>query len=262
MSEQELKKMESMPEWDTLEDVISYFNKGLTATSVALTRLMWEVGRAGEIMKTEAKYGDNAIEAFAVGIKKGTSWVYECIKMYNSYTWEDIENKFIAAGMPPSSIARLGSIKDDGARNYVEDKLVSGEITYEEITKAKKEYENVVSNVEAQNTAAYDINEQTLGEAHTIDQLGPEDPSSIASNKIRRECTKTGRAIENCRTEVGDIYKAFRNEIDNVADGSLYEISEERFCDVVELALTLRPLLDELEAEARKMRPDRFPESK
>jgi hypothetical protein len=257
--EKELAKMEDMPQWDTLEDVISYFNRGIEATTVALTRIMWEAGRAGDILQNESKYGDNAIEAFANGIKKGTSWVYECIKMYKAYTWEEIQDKFITAGMPASSIARLGAIKDEGARNYVEDKLVSGEITYEDISKAKKEYENVVSNVEG-SSAAYDINEQSINETHTIDQLGPEDPSSIASNKIRRECSKTGGIVEKCRTEISEIYDIFRNEIDNVSDKSLYDISEDRLCDVVELALTLRPLLDDLEDNARKIRPDRFPE--
>jgi hypothetical protein len=259
MSEEELKRVEDEPQWDTIEEIIDYFNQGITAAMVTLARIMWEAGRAGDILQDKSKYGDSAIEDFATGINKGTSWVYECIKMYKAYTWEDIQEKFLKAGISASSIARLGSINDEGTRNYVEDKLVSGEITYEDITKAKKEYEAVANNV-GENSAAYDINEQSISETHTIDQLGPEDPSSMASNKIRRECSKAGGVIEKCRTELDGIYSIFRNEIDNVADASLYEISEDRFCDTVALALTLRPLIDTLEDNARKMRPDRFPE--
>lgn len=257
MSKKELDKLDEMPQWDTIEDVISYFNQGISAAMLTLTRIMWEAGRAGDLLQTESMYGDNAIEDFAEGINKGTSWVYECIKMYKAYKWEEIQDKFLKAGIPASSIARLGAIKDDGARNYVEDKLVSGEITYEDITKAKKEYETAV-NVD-ENSAAYDINDQSLDESNTIQQLGPEDPSAIASNKIRRECSKTGGIIDKCRTDLEGIHGIFRNEIDLISDESLYEISEDRFCDMVDLALTMRPLLDAIEDNARKIRPSRYP---
>ncbi len=260
MSKNELQKAYKMPQWDTVEDAIVYFNAGISAAMLTLTRIMWEAGRTGDLLQTDSKYGDNSIEDFANGISKGTSWIYECVKMYKAYTWEEIQDKFLKAGIPASSIARLGSIKDAGARSYVEDKLVSGEITYEDITKTKKEYETI-ENV-SENSAAYDLNDQSLNESSTIKQLGPEDPSAVASNKIRRECTKTGGIIEKCRTEFEGLHDMFRNEIDLVSDNSLYEISEDRFCDTAELALTLRPLLDKLEEHVRNKQPDRFREDK
>jgi len=251
---------DEVPTWENLDDMKDYFTSNINYAMVTLTRIMWEAGHAGIALRDESKYGDNAIQEFADAIHKGKTWVYECIKMAEAYQWSEIQDKFLKAGIPASSIARLSSISNEGARAYVEDKLISNEITYEEIAKAKKEYEEIVENPEAEGTAAFEIAEQSVAESNTIEELGPEDKSVVAANAIRRDCSKTAGACEKAKEFLEEVYNNFRNELDMISDESLLELSEERFCDMVEVAMSLEGYISNLKDSAHKIRPDRFPE--
>jgi len=230
---------EDTPEWESIEEMIEYINHGISAAMVTLTRIMWEAGKAGESLKDEAKYGEGAIASFAEGIHRGTSWVYECIKMSQSYTWREIQEKFLKAGIPASSIARLSAISDDGARNYVEDKLVNGDITYEDIGKAKKEYTDVENNPEVSHSEIGDGAVQTLAERSASDNLGDDDPNNVAAGSIRAYSGARTREAQTLKHELGDKVYEKIDQLDMITDKTLYDLSADRLS---ELALSLREL--------------------
>jgi len=233
-------KTEDEPVWESLQEMIDYFNRGITAAMLSLARIMWEAGRAGHLLQTESKYGDNAISEFAEGIHKGNSWVYECIKMYQAYTWKEINDKFLKAGIPASSIARLSAIKDEGARNYVEDKLVSGDITYEGITAAKSEYEKVINNPEVAHTDIGDGTELAMDERQAVQALPDDDPNNIAAASIRSFAGSETRGLQERRKSLEDKAYGKIDQLDMITDPSLYDISANR---LAELAMAARDLM-------------------
>lgn len=260
MSKKEVVKPDEMQAWDSLQEMIDYFNHGISAAMLTLTRIMWEAGRAGNSLKTESKYGDNAISEFSEGINKGTSWVYECIKMYDAYTWADIKGKFLKAGVPASSIARLGSIKDEGARNYVEDKLIKGDITYEEIGAAKKEYETIVDNPNVGHNDIGDGSDQTIEERTAAAAMDPDDPNNVAASIIRAHFGKLSRSAEEQIVMMEDTLVA-HDKLGDISDTSLYEISQDR---IVLTAVTLQKqigYITNIVDTLRKLAPDQFEES-
>lgn len=222
---------EEIEQWETIDEAIEYFKQGFLMTMTNLTRLMWEVGRTGDLIMEKKAYGESNIEEFAVGIKRTSSWIYECVKMYKHYKWEDIQSKFLEAGIPASSIARLSCIEDDSTRNYVEDKLVSNEINYEEISKTKKEFEDRVNDTEHTHGELGEGSEPSLEETMATKNLGDDDPNSQASSSIRSGHGKFQRMLEELQLYMTQDATNPLNGIDrlsDISDNSLYDISQDR----------------------------------
>jgi len=256
----ELVKAEEPPKWDSIEEMVEYFNENINAAMISLTRIMWEVGRAGHELCNEAKYGDGAIPKLAEGIKKGTSWVYECIHMYEAYTWDDVKHKFLDKGIPASTIVRIGAIKDEGTRNYVEDKLLSGEITYEDISKAKKEYTSVVNNPEVSHSEIGNGEEPTIAERNASGQLPDDDPDNIAAAIIRSHFGKLKRMAEEQMSLMEDTLVA-HDKLGDISDESLYELSQDR---IVSAGVVLKKqimYIENIVDTIKKLAPQEFEES-
>lgn len=249
MSKEEIVRDEETPDWnwdneEVVEvDMIPHFSQGMADIMLSFAKYMWLIGHAAHGLQQRATYGDNAIKKLASGIHRGDSWVYECIKMYEAYSWEHIQSKLLMAGIPASSIQRLGCIKDEGARAYVEDKLVSGDITYEEITKAKKDYETVVDNPDVSPSDVGDGAEQTIAERNASANLGDDDPNNVAAASIRSFCGSKARVCQELKRELENKTYEKVDQLDMISDESLYGLSEQRLAELAEAARDLSTVL-------------------
>jgi len=265
MSKKEIVRAENMPEWNwdnenlVEQEMIPYYNQGMSSVMLSLARFMYEIGYGAYNLQQRAAYGDNAIKTLAKGIHRGDSWIYECIKMYQAYPWEDIQGRLLMAGIPPSSIQRLGCIADEGARSYVEDKLVSGEITYEDITKTKKEYESIIVNPEVSHSQVGEGAEQSVAERNATRNLDPEDPNNVAASIIRAHFGKLGKLADEQMVMMEDTLVAY-DKLGDISDDSLYALSQQR---IVETCVKLKQQItyqQNIVDTGRKLAPQEFEE--
>jgi hypothetical protein len=260
MSDKEALVMTDTPDWADTEEAIEYFKQALTSARDMLARIMWEAGRTGVVLKDDAKYGDGAIEKFAEGIGKGKSWIYECIAMYQTYTWEDVQKKFLVKDIPASTIARIGSIKDEGERNYVEDKLVNGEISYEEIADAKREYNNVINNPEVSHSEIGEGTEQTIAELAATRVLDDDDPNNVATAIIRSHFGKLKRLAEEQMVLMEDTLTAY-DKLGDISDESLYELAQDRIITAGVKLQKQAQYIENIIDTVKKLKPEEFEES-
>jgi len=262
---EEIVRVEDMPKWDwdnenlVETEMIPYYNQGMSSVMLSLARFMYEIGFGAYNLQQKASYGDNAIKSLAKGIHRGDSWMYECIKMYVAYSWEDIQGRLLMAGIPPSSIQRLGCITDDGARSYVEDKLVSGEITYEDITKTKKEYETIVSNPDVSHDQVGAGPEPSIAEQTASSKMDPDDPNNVAASIIRSHFGKLERLAEEQMLMMEDTLVA-HDKLGDISDTSLYNLSQQR---IVETGIKLKQQITYLQnivETVSKLAPQEFTE--
>jgi len=257
MSE-EITVVNEEPRWKSIDEAITYFNQGFIMAMHSLTRLMWEVGETAEQIMEKKAYGESNVEEFAKGIKRTSSWVYECVKMKKAYPWEVIQERFLNAGIPASSVARLACIQDDGARAYVEDKLVSGEIGYEEIAKAKKAYEDRMNDNTNQSDLS-DGEEPSMEEQKASQNLDASDPSNVAAAIIRTHFGKLQRHSEEQMLMMEDTLTAY-DQLGDISDDTLYELSQDR---IVSCGVKLQKqivYLENIVDTIKKMAPDQFKE--
>jgi hypothetical protein len=110
--------------WGTPEDGLADLKNNMIILMSNYVSFMWQVGQYAAWVQEMANYGDGAIEKLCEELRHKKTWVYSCINMHKMYPWEVIEQKFIAAGVPATSIARLAS-SDDSLYDLSLDRIVN-----------------------------------------------------------------------------------------------------------------------------------------
>lgn len=231
------------PQWSSFEGALELLRKELMDVTYSLGKFMWLVGSCGKKLQESSEYGDSYVDKLCEGLNRKKTWVYECIRLHDVYTKEQLL-QFMVKGVPPSSVARLAAIKDDSARNYVEDKLVKGEIYYDDITKTKKEYEDRINDTEHSHSERSDGEEPSMEEIKAEKRAGEDSPDSKASSSIRSYFGSGERKIDELMYYFDDKFYAAIDKLDDIADEGLYELSTNRMESAGMRMIKLRDLLD------------------
>ena len=128
-------------EFKTMDDydkMVVHYKGRMRQCDSAAVRIHWELGAHVTDLKEKGKYGARSVKDFAESLGTTDKWLYEVALLYTTYSWEEIEKKFIAAGVKPYAICRLATITDKVVRAQLEQKLLSGEIGPGDINEAKK----------------------------------------------------------------------------------------------------------------------------
>jgi hypothetical protein len=214
--------------WASAEDAFAYLQHSMVLVMANLARFMWEVGQVATWQQENAEYGDGIVDKLADLIHRKKTWIYECIKMHNTYDWKTVEEKFIQAGVPASSIARLASIDDASTRNYVEDQLISGVIHYDDITKAKKQFEAQVNDVEHGHEEMCDGAEASMEELKAQQRAGEDSEDSRYATAMRSYFGAMERECDEMIAKLDDKLFAAVDMLAMIADEGLNDLSRER----------------------------------
>jgi hypothetical protein len=244
--------------WGTPEDGLADLKNNMIILMSNYVSFMWQVGQYAAWVQEMANYGDGAIEKLCEELRHKKTWVYSCINMHKMYPWEVIEQKFIAAGVPATSIARLASIEDDSTRNYVEDKIIAGEIYCDDINKVKKEFEESLNDTEHSHEELGSGSEPSMEEIKATNNAGEDSPSSQAATVIRKYCGDRQKEAEILMLNLDDKVYAMLDKLSEISDDSLYDLSLDR---IVNMGVKLKKLgiqIDNVVDTVSKHRPSEF----
>lgn len=214
--------------WETPEEAFTELQTGMLLIMSQLTQFMWEVGQVATWAQEDAEYGDGVIERMAEMFHRKKTWIYECMKMHQRYDWETIEARFIAAGVPASSIARLACIEDQSTRNYVEDKLVANEIHYDDILQAKKEYEDKINDTEHTQAELGEGLEPSMEELQAQKRVGEESDQSRAASVHNSYFGGVETDIDALLIKLDDKFFAAVDQLAIISDEGLYDLAMDR----------------------------------
>lgn len=246
--------------WESPEEAFAYLKSSMVENMVKFAQFLWEAGQVTVWARSHAEYGDGIVDKMAEMFNRKKTWVYECIKMHETYEWETIVQRFIAAGVPASSIARLACIEDPSTRNYVEDKLVAGDIHYDDITKAKKEFEDRVNDTEHTHDELGDGDIPSMEELKAQQRAGVDSDDSKAATVIRSYFGGLERDIDQLMIKMDDKFFAAIDQLSAIGDDGLYDLSVDR---MVSCAMKMKKLKTHLINNIGSIalhRPDDFQE--
>jgi len=222
----------------SMDDVVKYFTTVLTRVNIAQLRVVWEVGLYGKEIQKNKRYGDASVESFAQSIGKGKTWVYQCITMFDRYTWEQIQEKFESKEVPSSTVLALAAVENDSTREQVE-KLVLGE----GLAAA-----NVASAARRMESGDIPPETPTLQDKAREQKLGDDDPNVLARREIRRVFCKLPTLLKKVDDLLAIIPQTL-DELSNISDSDIYSSAEDDVRSTREaLAESQRMLTDACES--------------
>lgn len=242
--------------WKTPEEAFDHLKRSMVDNMVKFARFLWEVGQVAVWTRADAKYGEGVVEQMAEMFGRKKTWVYECIKMHERYEWDTIVERFIEAGVPPASIQRLACIDDESTRNYVEDKLVEGTIHYDDITKAKKEFEERINDTEHTHSEMCDGSDPSMEEIKAAKNAGEDSADSKAAAVMRGYFGGLERDIDEIIAKMDDKFFAAMDQLSNISDDSLYDLSLDRMASCAAKMRKLQVLLENNVGSIALHRPD------
>lgn len=246
--------------WETPEQAFDHLKQSMVDNMLKFARFLWEVGQVAVWTRADAAYGDGVVEQMADMFGRKKTWVYECIKMYERYEWDTIVERFIEAGVPPASIQRLACIDDESTRNYVEDKLVEGEIHYDDITKAKKEYEEKVNDTEHTHEELGEGFEPSMEEIQAQKKAGEDSESSRAASLMNGYFGGVETEVDSLLMKLDDKFFAAVDKLSEISDDGLYDLAVDRMVRCAVKMKKLKTVLGNHVGSIALHRPEEFAE--
>lgn len=198
----------------TFTEAVKYFIERDKQDTNQTLRSSWELGGTVKALMDEGKYGESTIEDFCEETRISASWCYECKTLFETYSWDIIEKRFVETRVRPYALTRIASIKDKTVRAQIENKLVDGTLEVSKIGEEKKRLE---------------------AEANPPKDKGGDDDGEGAGS-TKDPTTQTVSASNAIRGVFGDIEQTSKNiefmleKIDNALD-QLEDIADDTVRD-------------------------------
>ena len=129
----------------TFTDAVKYFvdreKKDVTQT----LRTAWELGGTIKALMEDGKYGESTVEEFSEKAEISPSWCYECKTLFEVYSWEIIQTRFVETRIRPYALTRIAATKDKVVRAQLENKLVDGTLEVSKIDQERKKIDAEVN---------------------------------------------------------------------------------------------------------------------
>jgi beta-phosphoglucomutase-like phosphatase (HAD superfamily) len=219
----------------SFEEHVKRFKYEIEASRKKNIKIIYEVGQFVNILKEQKAYGDKTVEAFvesmgddAVNIKE----VYKWGQFAAIYTVERV-NELLEKSLSWGSISRLLRVKDDGARQMLEDKVSSGELPAGQL-------QDVV-------TALNQKLEGEEGDGGSDNTKGKEGKDPLPTNLCVAAFKKMNKLLENILTNTEPCAKDI-NDLSAIADNEdRYEKAVDKMDEFRALLPKVREALDKLE---------------
>jgi len=120
------------------DELIKQVKTMLSTELSNILKMRWRLGAHVKAMVEGAAYGDSTVDKMAEDLGMSRSNLYSCKRVFETFTEDDINQKFIKAGIGFKSAIFLATIQETETRDQWLDKLAKGEVKESDLPEITK----------------------------------------------------------------------------------------------------------------------------